>query len=381
LRYAVANVPFYDREPYRTAARELSGLSDLAALPVLSKEDVRSNIAALKPRITPRHSTTVHTSGTTGAGLVFPATVEQQQEQWAVWWRYRRWHGLALDTWSAHFGGRNISPRGGAPWRIDYAQRRLLLSAYHTNSQYLAAIVDVLRQRRPRWLHGYPSFIALVARHLLSRGEDLGYQVRWITTGAENLLVTQRAVIRAAFAVEPVEHYGLTEGNANISECPCGELHVDEDFAAVEFIDGTIVGTSFTNPAFPLIRYTTGDLGRLSNRRCRCGRPGRIVESIDGRLDDYIVLSDGSRLGRLDHIFKDAVGVASAQFVQERTGFATLRIVPGPGFNALQIESIKTEMTTRVQQRLDLTIEVVEALETSLVAKSRLVVRRDRPLI
>ena len=64
----------------------------------------------------------------------------------------------------------------------------------------------------------------------------------------------------------------------------------DEDYAHIEFLpmEGTsyrIIGTNYTNTAFPLIRYDAGDLVELEDpeKRCLCGRIGRLVRSIDGR--------------------------------------------------------------------------------------------------
>ena len=85
---------------------------------------------------------------------------------------------------------------------------------------------------------------------------------------------------------------GLAEAVANISECERGRLHVDEDFAAVEFVPEQtgrrhrIVGCNFTNLATPLLRYDTGDLAVLDDDGCDCGRPGRVVASVDGRQED-----------------------------------------------------------------------------------------------
>ena len=93
----------------------------------------------------------------------------------------------------------------------------------------------------------------------------------------------------------PLQHYGMAEAVANISECEHDQLHVDEDCAAVEFIpnsDGPgykIIGTNFTNLATPLLRYDVQDLVTLTNVTCSCGRPGRVVASVDGRAEDYII--------------------------------------------------------------------------------------------
>ena len=153
-------------------------------------------------------------------------------------------------------------------WRMNLPGRQVVFSGYHMSAKNLPSYCAELRRRQPPWLHGYPSLLTLLAAHLHETGFDLGYQVRWVTIGAESLLPHQAAMIERAFGVKPIQHYGLAEGVANVSECELGSLHVDEDFAAVEFLPleqtalYRIVGTDFSNPAMPLIRYdSTGRCG------------------------------------------------------------------------------------------------------------------------
>ncbi len=110
----------------------------------------------------------------------------------------------------------------------------------------------------------------------------------------------QVEVMERAFGVRPIQHYGMAEAVANISECPRGSLHVDEDFACVEFVGEDsqphVIGTNLSNYATPLLRYDAQDMVCVGDRRCDCGLPGRVLESIDGRQEDYVVLKNGGRV-------------------------------------------------------------------------------------
>ena len=324
-----------------------------------------------------------HTSGTTGAGLRFPLTRQAHQEQWAIWWRYRHWHGIGMDTWCGYFGGRMVVPLQSAEapyWRDNAPGRQILFSGQHLRDETLPHYVAELRRRQPPWLHGYPSLLALVAEYLVTRGEDLGYAVRWVTTGAENLLPHQARLLERAFGVRPRQHYGMAEGAANISECEQGCLHVDEDYSAVEFLPAEepdvyrVIGTNFTNLAMPLVRYDVGDRVRLGALRCSCGRPGRVVDSIDGRSEDYLWLGDGTRLGRLDHIFKDATRIREAQIVQRARGEMTLRVVRGVGFAEDDERHLLAETRYRVGAAMRVDLEYVDRIERTATGKLRLVV-------
>lgn len=368
----------------RSAAKRIPYWSERlsrAEIPLLTKAEVAALGDRLHDPEIARGAPRAHTSGTTGAGLVFPFPTAARSEQWAVWWRHRMRHGIEWETWQANFQGRTLVP--GVPrkpvyWRVNGAGHQVLYSQYHFSPATERAYLADLERRALPWFQGYPSFLTLVAEAALRHGVKL--RPRWITTGAENLLLHQRRTMVEAFGVEPRQHYGQAEAVANISECPAGRLHVDEDFAAVEFLpigDGTfrIVGTSFCNDAFPLIRYDTGDLARLDGRGCDCGLPGRVVASIDGRQEDLVELSDGSRVGRLDHLFKDMVRVAEAQIRQSSAGAVTIAIVPREGWSKADEAALLKECRERFGERLAVGIDLVGSIPKTRSGKLRLVVR------
>jgi phenylacetate-CoA ligase len=215
---------------------------------------------------------------------------------------------------------------------------------------------------------------------MLERKIDPGYCVRWITIGAENLLPQQAELIQQAWGVYPLQHYGMAEAVANISECQHGRLHVDEDFAVVEFIpnpDGPgfkIIGTNFTNLATPLLRYDVQDLVTLTDVTCACGRPGRVVASVDGREEDYIILRNGARLGRMDHIFKDSVNIREAQLYQKNPGEMTIRVVRSERYSKADETALLNEVQKRVGSNIEMRVEYVERLERSSTGKLRFVI-------
>jgi phenylacetate-CoA ligase len=389
--HCARTVPYY-RELFRREGIDPAGirtLDDLKQLPVLTKAEVQQNYAKLlSEAVSPRQRIAAHTSGTTGGGLRFATTLDAVRRQWAVWWRYRRWHGIDRRDWCGCFGGRSVVPvsQTKAPfWRINRPGRQILFSGYHTSRENLPHYLAELRRARPPWLHGYPSLLALLAAALLEEGGDLGYPVKAVTIGAENLLPQQSQIIERAFGARPLQHYGMAEAVANISQCEQGRLHVDEDFAAVEFLtDPTpaadengpcrVVGTNFTNPATPLLRYDVQDLATMSREGCDCGRPGRVIDDVDGRCEDYVVLPNGVRVGRMDHIFKDLVHIREAQVYQRQPGCITLRVVRGDDYTEADQQRLLLETQRRIGTQIDVQISYVDRLERSATGKLRLVV-------
>ena len=244
----------------------------------------------------------------------------------------------------------------------------------------LPSYIEELRRRRPPWLHGYPSLIALLARHIVDNKVDIGYQVRWITLGAENVFPHQVDVIEKAFQVRPRQHYGMTEAVANFSECKSGRLHVDEDFSAVEFVPTSragayrIIGCNFSNRATGLLRYDAGDIVELSDAGCSCGLPGRLVATVHGRDEDYIVLPNGALVGRFDHAFKDMVNVREAQLYQHSRNEIVARIVKGSLYADRDEQDLLMAIRSRVGNTMAVKIDYVESIERSPTGKLRFVI-------
>lgn len=385
VRHAAEAVPYYRRlfQQLKLDPREIRTAADLEALPILTKDEVQAQGMALQSEAVPAaQRVTAHTSGTTGAGLRFATTQSALAEQWAVWWRYRRWHGIGLDTWCALFTGRSVaSLKQTRPpfWRYNVPGRQILFSGYHMTPERLVYYVNVLRRRRPPWLHGYPSLIALLAGYLLESDTDLGYQPRWITLGSESLLPHQAGIIERAFGVRPRQHYGLTEAVANISEWTDGTLRIDEEFSVVELLpqDGglhRIVGTSLSNPATPLLRYDTGDLASLSADSDGAALGGRAVTAVDGRKEDYIVLRNGARLGRMDHVFKDMTAVREAQLYQCEPGVIQVRLVKRAHYTNEDEARLLYEFRKRVGDDTELRLDYRESLPRTANGKLRFVV-------
>ncbi|MFG0332566.1 MAG: phenylacetate--CoA ligase family protein, partial [Maioricimonas sp. JB049] len=107
---------------------------------------------------------------------------------------------------------------------------------------------------------------------------------------------------------------------------------------------------------------------------CCCGRPGRLVEYIDGRQEDCVITRSGCRLGRLDHIFKDCVRVREAQIRQEEPGHVTIWLVTAEGYQQADEEALKREIIKRVGDDLTFEIVHVDSIPRTRSGKLRFVV-------
>lgn len=386
VQNAVTTVPYY-RTLFRDIGiepQDIRTLADMQQLPIMDKPIVRDNYENLVSKaIRPEDTTTFHTRGTTGSPLVSAVSKQAMLEQWAIRWRFRRWHGVQLDTPAAFFTGRSIVPIAQTQppfWRYNRPGRQILFSSFHMSSANLPSYVDALRKHRPSYIQGYPTSLALLSSHLLETGSDLGYQPRWVFTNSETLLPNQEDIIARALGVHPRQRYGSAEAVAEISECENGKLHVDEDVAAAEFIPTEddqvfrVVGTNLSNPAVPLLRYELRDLVFRSGATCSCGHPGRIVDSIEGRLDDYVILKDGRRQGRIAGIPEKLRNVVECQVYQKVPGEIDIRVVRGSNYAEADDAVILYEARKRVGDDTKITIKYVDTIERTRNGKVRFVV-------
>jgi len=369
--------PFWEKrfEKYMVDIDADDLISEIHKLPILTKEEVRDNVdQILNPSIPKKNLNKVQTSGTTGTGLIFHQTQSMENAQWSVWWRYRKWHGINPDLWMGWFGGKMIIDRkvNKPPfWRINLPGKQVMFSPIHLSEDTASHYYEEIKRRDLKWLHGYPSQLSLLAGFILEEGWE-PLSAEYITIGSENLTDHQKEQITAALGTRPLQHYGLAEGVANISESPKGTLIPDQDFAYTEFIHHMdnqykIVGTNYHNIAFPLIRYDTSDLATLDEN-------GNIVR-IDGREDDYILLPSGEKIGRVGFIFQEATFVKEAQIYQKSIDTLVLRIVKGRNYQKDHHESfLREKCRERFGSDLHIKFEYWDQIPRTTSGKLRLVI-------
>lgn len=350
-------------------------------LPITTKQELRENPSSFQPRGHLSTDRTIGSSGTTGVPLKLLKDAESAQAHWAVWWRYRRWHGLHLDTPYALFGGRRImgTDQGAPYWRHNRVGRETRYSTHHISRTTAPDYVRQLNAERTTWIHGLSSSIANLARFIVEDDLSVTAPIRVVSLGAEGLLPWQADVIEEAFGARPIHHYGLTEGAANASICPEGSLHVDEDFGYVELVGSPdepqrIVGTPFTNEATALLRYDTGDLARTLQNTCPCGRSSRLLDGIDGRSDETIELPDGRLVGPR-WAFRERLNVREAQIVQHPDLSLTVRVSPGPAWDEPDEIAVVNALRTYVGEDIAIAVQPVESVPKTSSGKLRLVVR------
>jgi phenylacetate-CoA ligase len=124
--------------------------------------------------------------------------------------------------------------------------------------------------------------------------------------GAEPWSEAMRRDLEQKWNIKACDIYGLSEIIGPGVSCECVEaqdgLHINDDHFLPEIINpetgeqlpegepGELVITTLTKEAFPLIRYRTGDITRLTTERCICGRTNARMARVFGRSDDMLII-------------------------------------------------------------------------------------------
>jgi phenylacetate-CoA ligase len=254
----------------------------------------------------------------------------------------------------------------------------------------LDAFIAGIRRRRPRMIFGYPSAISYIASYAEGLGtimNDLGIEVAFVT--AERLYDGQREAIERVFGCRVANGYGGRDAGFIAHACPEGGMHITAEDIMVEAVGdddralpageaGELVITHLATKDFPFIRYRTGDVGVLDDRRCACGRGLPMLREVQGRTTDFVVAQDGTVMHGLAliYVLRDLRGIKAFRICQESLERTDVLIVPDRGFDDGIIDTIRTGLKARLGPGVTVNVELVPQIRREQSGKFRYVVSR-----
>jgi phenylacetate-CoA ligase len=385
LKHAYENVPFYHRiyKQYGVEPNDIKNIEDIKKLPIISKQDFR------KYSVNERFSRNFNfqrcieyrTSGSTGE----PFVIYQEPKAEA----YLR--ALHLRRLSAHgFRPWQTIVVFGPYWRTQDRERWFIPKAHS-----LSLVDDIqdnlsrLRAIKPDVIWGPPSYLRLLAEaaHKIGVGE---MKPQIIITGGETLDPLTRSRIESVFEVKVFDEYGTVEVASRAIAWQCNKhagYHINMDAVYLEFLKedefssvdegGQIVATNLFRYATPMIRYMTGDIGMPSKIRCDCGRSFPILDSIEGRSDDFLIMPKGRFISPRSAlaIFSNIPRIRQFQIVQENLNKIIISIEPISigNFNTKQLKSRCLKLFGRdVQIEFDLGPIIIEKGKKPRIVTSKI---------
>ncbi|NWO07463.1 MAG: phenylacetate--CoA ligase family protein [Alteromonadaceae bacterium] len=385
VTYCAAQIPYYQKlfAEHELSPKDFTTTLDLKKLPILNKQTIMEQSHNFRPNDALKPFMVQHTSGSTGTPLALEVDERTYKLAMALLVDHEETHGVPFGAKRATFAGRMLKPADDMrpPFsRFNLAENQRLFSSYHINERTFPHYKKELDNFQPHELIGYPSAIYNLATHYQNSNSKPDFQPNAIITNSETLLQWQREKIESVFRCPVYDYYGTAEYVIFAGQDKTGVyktnpvIGITEVEIGTDSIDtGRLVATTLTNKQMPLLRYNLGDTATLIDASLPAvGTPE--LESINGRIDDYIETSDGRLIGRIDHIFKGVVGIQEAQVVQKQPGSAIIRLVKSSSasFN----ESV---LISNCKQRLGndfrVSIEKVEIIPRGRNGKFRSVIK------
>lgn len=311
LQKLVARV--YDKVPYYRGKMDEAGvkpedirtLEDIRHLPFTTKEDLRKNYPFGLFTVPMDDIVRLHaSSGTTGKPTVVGYTKDD----------IKLWAGLMARSLSAagvtskdiiqNAYGYGLFTGGlGAHYGAEELGATVIpISGGQTKRQ-----ITIMRDFGSTVLLSTPSYAMNLAEVMIESGIDpADLPLRVGVFGAEPWSEGMRLDLEKRLQIKAVDIYGLSEiiGPGVAVECieEQNGLHIFEDHFLPEIVDqntfeplptgetGELVFTTLTKTAFPVIRYRTKDISRLSDTPCSCGRTTLRMPKVSGRTDDMLII-------------------------------------------------------------------------------------------
>jgi phenylacetate-CoA ligase len=304
LAHACAGNPHY-RAAFDAAGvkpDDLRTLDDIARFPFTTKADLRASYPFGFFAVPMDQVARVHaSSGTTGK----PTVVGYTRQDVATWSGLvaRSLHGAGVRAgMKVHVAyGYGLFTGGlGAHYGAEALGCTVIPMSGGQTERQVQLIVDF----QPEVIMVTPSYMLAILDEFRRQGIDprgTGLQIG--VFGAEPWTEAMREEIEAAFDIEAIDIYGLSEvlgpGVACEGVGRKGGPTIWEDHFLPEIVDpdtgrplpdgetGELVFTSLTKVAMPVVRYRTRDLTRLMPGE---GTPMRRIAKIVGRSDDMLIV-------------------------------------------------------------------------------------------
>jgi len=388
LHHAGTHCDYYG-ETFRAhgiAVEDIRSWADFWQLPLLTKDDIRAHCDRLVDHTMARTQMVAKkTSGSTGVSLEFYVDVPSTQWKRAVTVTYDRWAGWDIGNKVGAIWGNPESHQNWRAWlRNLLLTRHLPLDTLKMDSQSMLTYYHTLRRKKPTILFGHAHSLYLFARFL--ENQDLfDIRPRGIISTCMVLHDFERRTIEKVFGCRVTNRYGCEEVSLIACECPEGNMHLNCDTLFVEFIrdgkpvlpgePGAIVVTDLTNYGMPFIRYKVGDVGVPSAKTsCPCGCTYPIMESLEGRVADYVVTPEGNYISGIsltENFAMHLPGVKQMQIVQEQLDRLLFRIVKGESFSEQTVVDLSRLAHERFGNRMSWDIEYVASIQAESSGKYR----------
>lgn len=390
IRYAFRYVPFYRERAVALglSAEDILDEKDLCKLPLISREEVQTHQELFLSLVGNRSSWfRSRTSGSTGQPLVsyfdpqcwFVSKYALKMRRMLVCGARPGARIVQVETYSGE-ELRELERKQKTLWEgIFY--RRKYLSVFEDPLEHLAVLEDF----KPHFIYGFPSYFKALAEQI-ENGPGIPFRVQGLMSSGEFLSKGTQIYVEKVLGTKFLDIYGNTEFKEIAWQCPVGDgYHVNVENVVVELIDpntgslsshsGEVVVSTLSNRAMPLIRYRTGDRARWKHGTCACGIAHPMLEKIEGRITEDLILPTIGRVSPYLFTMKieEVSQVAKYQISLSKDQHLVVRVVLKKGASDQTITLIRETLVRLLQGHVPVEVLKVRRIERDTSGKFHVV--------
>ncbi|WP_448556475.1 phenylacetate--CoA ligase family protein [Thalassotalea montiporae] len=392
LRKITKSTHFYGsiRNELTLSDEQLKHLDILQRFPIATKSLIRDNEASFISNKA-NGLKFMKTSGSSGQPFRFGLGIERISHDIAAKWRSTNWWGVDIGDREAVIWGSDIELGGQSLIKRcrDALFRSKLFPAQHLDEAGIERLFVDLQDFNPVMIYAYPSIMTLLANYAKKHGVLYqGQSLKVIFCTAEKLYEHQRTVIQEVFGVPVANGYGSRDAGFIAHECPQGGMHISAEDIIVEVVDedgkpcqpgeiGRLLVTHTRTSDFPMVRYDTGDLAKLSTTPCACGRGLPCFDEVVGRSNDVLYSEFGSAVhgAYIGNIIREDDAICQFQLIQESAMQFTLSLVAYP--NACpDIEELMKKLKTILGASVNLEVNLLANIAAEPSGKYKYIINR-----
>lgn len=360
---------------------DITDLTSLTKIPLLSKSDVRSNLdrGLLSTSFRQQELHRINTSGSTGEPFTIYANRNQLEVRFAATLRAMQSTGWDFGDSQVRLWHQTLGMTRSQVLRekVDaWLLKRTFIPAFEFSPSSIDRFIRTVESKKPVLIDGYAESLNFLASYLNS-GKSLDIAPRAVVSSAQMLPMQTRRSIETHLNTRVFDKYGSREFSGIAYECVEGAGHhvVDECYIVEVLVDGRpakpgeigeVVITDLFNYATPMIRYRIGDLAVAVDPTspCRCGRAHSRIGEIQGRTQAIVHCANGTWMPGtfFAHFFKDYEAVVRFfQIEQFSPGAFVLNLVKGDAFSDEGVREMLHSLSAYVGSTT-IDVQIVESI-------------------